>query len=139
MRAVFADSSYWIALLNPRDGLHRKAKFLAESLGRTWIVTSEMVFTELLNDYSRRGGALRTVAVRLIQLLRQNPNVSIIPQSSLQFQDALSFYADRGDKTWGLTDCSSFRIMNREGLTQALTYDHDFEQAGFRALLRDPN
>jgi uncharacterized protein len=137
MRAVFADASYWIALLNPRDALHNRAKLLAESLGRTWIVTSEMVFIELLNDHSRRGGALRSAAVRLIQRLRQNPNVSIVPQSSLQFQDALLLYAERGDKAWGLTDCSSFRIMHREGLTQALTYDHDFEQAGFRALLRD--
>jgi uncharacterized protein len=98
-----------------------------------------MVFAELLNDYSRRGEALRLAAVRLVQRLRQNPGVSIIPQSSLQFQDALSLYAERGDKTWGLTDCSSFRIMNREGLTQVLTYDHDFEQAGFQALLRDSN
>ena len=138
MRAVFADASYWIALLNPRDALHRKAKSLAESLGRTWIVTSEMVFTELLNDYSSRGAALRLAAVRLIQRLRQNPNVSVVPQSSLQFQESLALYTERLDKTWGLTDCASIQIMVREGLTQALTHDRHFQQAGFRALLRDP-
>ena len=139
MRAVFADSSYWIALLNPRDSLHGRAKFYAESLGHTWIVTSEMVFTELLNDCSRRGRVLRLAAVRLIQRLRQNPNVSVVPQSSLQFQESLVLYAERMDKEWGLTDCSSFRVMKREGLTLALTYDRHFKQAGFQALLRDPN
>lgn len=139
MRLFFADSSYWIALLNPRDALHGKAVSVSESLGGDRIVTSEMVFTELLNDYSKRGEVLRRAAVRLIERLRRNPNVTITPQSSLQFQDALSLYAERGDKTWGQTDCSSFRIMDRDGITQALTHDRDFQQAGFQALLRDPS
>jgi predicted nucleic acid-binding protein len=138
MRLFFADSSYWIALLNPRDALHGKAASLSESLGGDRVVTSEMVFTELLNDYSKRGEILRRAAVRLIERLRRNPNVTIVPQSSLQFQDALSLYAERSDKTWGHTDCSSFRIMDRDGITQALTHDRDFQQAGFQALLREP-
>lgn len=104
----------------------------------TGFITSEMVFTEVLNDYSKRGEVLRRAAVRLIERLRRNPNVTIVPQSSLQFQNALSLYAERGDKTWGHTDCSSFRIMDRDGITQALTHDRDFQQAGFQALLRDP-
>jgi predicted nucleic acid-binding protein len=138
MRLVFADSSYWIALLNPRDALHKRAIFLSESLGGDRVVTSEMVLTELLNDYSKRGEFLRRAAVRLIERLRRNPNVTIVLQTSLQFHDALSLYAERGDKTWGHTDCSSFRIMDRDSITQALTHDRDFQQAGFQALLREP-
>jgi hypothetical protein len=54
----------------------------------------------------------------------------------LQFRDALSLYAERSDKDWGLTDCSSFQIMVRKRLTAAISYDRHFEQAGFQALLR---
>lgn len=48
----------------------------------------------------------------------------------------LGLYAARPDKAWSLTDCISFVVMTDRGLTEALTGDHHFEQAGFRALLR---
>jgi uncharacterized protein len=41
----------------------------------------------------------------------------------------------RRDKEWSLTDCISFVVMKERGLTEALTADHHFEQAGFKALL----
>lgn len=41
----------------------------------------------------------------------------------------------RADKRWSLTDCISFVVMERHGLTEAVTADRHFEQAGFRALL----
>lgn len=135
-REVFVDTSYWIALLNPRDRLHERANRLSRSLGSIRMVTSEMVFAELLNDCSGRGETLRRGAVRLIERLRRNPNLQIVSQSSLQFQEALSLYASRSDKDWSFTDCASFRIMGRDGLTRALTHDHHFEQAGFQALLK---
>jgi len=49
----------------------------------------------------------------------------------------LELYARRPDKSWSLTDCISFVVMTDRGLTEALTGDHHFEQAGFRALLRE--
>jgi predicted nucleic acid-binding protein len=55
MTAVFADTSYWIALLNPQDSLHPKATKLSTFLRRTRILTSEMVLVEFLNDFSGRG------------------------------------------------------------------------------------
>ena len=53
------------------------------------------------------------------------------------FERAFAFYTARLDKDWGLTDCASFVIMRDRGIVEALTHDHDFVQAGFRALLRD--
>jgi predicted nucleic acid-binding protein len=44
----------------------------------------------------------------------------------------------RPDKWWSLTDCISFIVMQQEGLTEALTTDHHFEQAGFKILLKKP-
>jgi uncharacterized protein len=60
----------------------------------------------------------------------------LISKDSLQFRGALSLYEQRDDKRWSLTDCASFQIMRRDRMTQALTYDHHFEQTGFQALLR---
>ena len=45
-------------------------------------------------------------------------------------------YRDREDKQWSLTDCISFVVMADGGLADALTGDHHFEQAGFKALLK---
>jgi predicted nucleic acid-binding protein len=42
---------------------------------------------------------------------------------------------NRPDKEWSFTDCASFGVMNEEGIEQALTGDHHFEQAGFRTVL----
>ena len=47
-------------------------------------------------------------------------------------------YSNRSDKDWSLTDCISSAVMDEEGLTEALTADHHFEQAGFVALLLKP-
>lgn len=137
MRRVFADTSYWIALLNPRDSLHHRALSLSSSLGPVRLVTSEMVLTEFLNDLAPRGGLLRSAAVELVERLQTDPNVQVIVQSSDRFQEALGLYAARGDKGWSHTDCSSFWIMRENGVQESLTYDRHFEQAGFRALLRE--
>jgi predicted nucleic acid-binding protein len=137
VRVVFADTGYWIAVSNPRDSLHAQARELSRALRPVHIVTSEMVLTEYLNDFSRRGEFLRRASTTLTEQLRNNPNATIVPQTTAQFWAAVSFYAARGDKTWSLTDCASLRLMQQYGLREALTHDRNFEQAGFKALLRD--
>ena len=136
MHAVFADTSFWIAMLNPKDGLHAKVESVAASSGSTPLVTSQMVFAELLNDFAHRGATLRDAAKRLVETLSRNPSTTVVPQSVTQFHAALSLYSERNDKTWAFTDCASFLIMHTLGISDALTYDKHFEQMGFRALLR---
>lgn len=135
MRRVFADAGYWIALLNPKDGLHAKAIEVSETLGRSRIVTSEMVLTEVLNAFAAKGESLRDAACALVDRIRGNPNAEIIPMTSNAFREAIERYRTRDDKTWGLTDCTSFLIMEQKGIADALSADHDFQQAGFNALL----
>ena len=137
MRVVFADTGYWVALLNPKDDLHDKALRLSKDLHPVHIVTSEMVLTELLNDFGTRGKYLRNLAVNLIKGLYQNPNSTIIPQTSKQFQTALTLYDQRPDKEWSQTDCVSFQIMEEQVIQEALAYDKHFVQAGYMALMRN--
>lgn len=135
MRRVFADTGYWIALLNPKDGLHAKALAVSATLGRSRIVTSEMILVEVLNAFAGKGESPRRAACALVDQIRSNPNAEIVPMTSNAFREALHRYRGRADKTWGLTDCTSFLIMEEKGITEAFSADRDFQQAGFKALL----
>jgi uncharacterized protein len=136
MKTVFADTGYWIALLDPQDTLHPKAIDLSVTLAQGKICTSEMVLTEVLNHFSKRGGFLRAAAVALIESLQANPSIIIILQTDDIFQQGLTLYKHRPDQLWSHTDCSSFWIMQQKNILEALAYDKHFEQAGFIALLR---
>ncbi len=136
MRTVFADTGYWVAILNRDDGLHQTAVSVTTALSSFRIITSEMVFTEGLNSFSKQGSFLRQNAVALIQQSIRKPNVEIIAQTSDLFHEALILYEHRLDQSWSLTDCASFCIMQQKNILEALTHDRHFEQAGFIALLR---
>jgi predicted nucleic acid-binding protein len=60
----------------------------------------------------------------------------IVETSGKLFRTGVAFYSRRPDKDWSLTDCISFVVMRDRGITEALTGDHHFEQAGFKALLK---
>ena len=136
MERVFADTGYWIALLNPRDDLHKRASAISQDYSADQIVTSEMVLTKFLNSFSDYGPRLRQAAAKAVASLRETSQIFIIPQTSRLFERALKRYHDMADKSWSLTDCASFLIMEEERLTVALTHDRHFVQAGFQPLLR---
>lgn len=95
-----------------------------------------MVLVEVLNQFSR-GGVLRETASKMVAAIVRNPNVTVEPKTRDLFRRALEQFANRLDKDWSVTDCASFLIMEDRGLQEALAHDHHFEQAGFKALLRD--
>ena len=141
MSLVFADTGYWIGLWNPRDRLHQRARNAADALPPdTLLVTTQLVLVETLDSFSRLGEMRRQYAVQRVRYLERDPRVEIIPHTDAQFRAAVERYAARSDQRWSLTDCSSFLVMEERGILDALAYDHDFEQAGFAALLRpDPS
>jgi uncharacterized protein len=126
MKYVFADTGYWIALLNPRDELHQRATEVSMTLASARIVTSEWVLTELLNSFAERGTQFRTMVSRTVLALGDNPGVIVVPQPGASFAEAFQLYRDRPDKGWSPTDCSSFLIMRQYGIDAALTSDRHF-------------
>lgn len=68
--------------------------------------------------------------------LRADDKVKITALDMALYQEGITLYQQRPDKKWSLTDCISFIVMRREGITEALTGDHHFEQAGFTAVLK---
>ena len=97
MRKIFADTGYWIALLNPDDALHQKARNLTISLKNVPIVTSEMVFTELLNAFSGSGSFYRRKAVNFINYSFNSPEIEVVSQTNELFKNALELYNSRPD------------------------------------------
>ncbi len=53
MTSVFADTAYWIALINPRDQLNAKAQAASPRFSNVRVFTSELVLTELLNHFAK--------------------------------------------------------------------------------------
>ena len=134
MKPVFADTFYFLAVLNRRDPAHARAlEFYAEAERR--FVTTEWVLTEVAD--ATANPALRSGFKKLFRVLENDGQVQIIPASHDLFQRGLELYFDRLDKEWSLTDCLSFTTMRDQNLVEALTGDRHFEQAGFTALLRE--
>ena len=104
---------------------------------RQQLITTEYVLVELADGLA--GLQFREQAAAVIVALQSDPDVEIVPASSVLLSRALAMYVRRADKQWGLTDCASFVVMEECGLISALTTDDHFRQAGFRALLlEDP-
>ena len=136
---VFADTVYWIALLNPHDQ-HHAAAVAVPKLYRSDLVTSDLVAVEVLNHCSGRGQRLRQIAHAFVMSLKTSPDVSVVSKmrdGSDLISPAIDFYGARLDKSWSVVDCSSILIMQELRLTYVLTNDYHFQQAGFTALLCD--
>jgi predicted nucleic acid-binding protein len=133
MIARFADTFYFLALLNERDAAHEQAVKQADRLGSR-LVTTDWVLVEVADALA--APAERPAFLALWEQIRDHPAIEIVPAERSLLLLGLDLYTRRPDKSWSLTDCISFVVMAERGLTEALTGDHHFEQAGFRALLR---
>jgi uncharacterized protein len=135
VKAIFVDTSYWIALIHETDDLHNRAVAIDKKLTNVQLITSDMVLTELLNEFSKLGRHLRKLAADWVHGLRSRDDVKIVPQTSAQFTEALHIYETFIDKEWSLTDCASYLIMKERKITEALSHDHHFKQMGVNVLL----
>jgi hypothetical protein len=129
MSDIFGDSFYFLALLNPRDAAHDRAVAASRALtGR--LVTTEYILIEVADALSSPRDRPRFLA--LFDALTADPGTTIVPAHGDLLRRGLDLFRARADKDWPLTDCLSFVVMGELGLTEALTGDRHFMQAGFR-------
>lgn len=133
MRRAFADTFYFLALLDSREERHPQAAEASRD-PELRLVTTEWVLAEFGDAYCQPQD--RADFVSLYRSLVNHPRVTIIPADTRLFQRGVDLFEQRKDKDWSLTDCLSFVVMHDEALTQALTGDKHFEQAGFTALFK---
>ena len=132
MRIVFADTFFFLAILNRADPTHERAVALSRQI-RSVRVTTDWVVTELADGLA--GIEQRERFMDLYRHIELSPAIRVVPASRALLEEGIFLYGARPDKDWSLTDCISFVVMRDEGIIHALTGDHHFEQAGFKALL----
>lgn len=137
MYIYFADTAFWIGLSSRRDQHHQRAVAWHQLVirTRTAILTTDAVLLEWLNAMS--DVSTRRIAAQSYLRIRADMRIEVVPLHAELMGSAIDLYLGRPDKNWSITDCLSFLVMERRGLTEALTTDHDFEQAGLKALMLD--
>ena len=135
MTEIFLDTSFAIALSSVPDRHHSQAMAIAAELTRqkTKLVTTQAILLELGNALSK--ARYRKAAIQLLTSLETDPNVTIVPITTQLYSRAFELFKTRLDKEWGLVDCISFTVMSDRNISDALTADEHFSQAGFRRLL----
>ena len=133
MNLLFADTSFFVAYLNPRDVNHAVAtEYMTTSDDQ--IVTTQWVLAELGNFLAE--GPNRRLFGPLVRALSSEGRFEIVAADDESFARGFELFVRRPDKEWSFTDCVSFEVMKDRDLTDALTADHHFEQAGFTLLLK---
>ncbi|HZZ29467.1 MAG TPA: PIN domain-containing protein [Pirellulales bacterium] len=132
MKKSFADTFFFLAMLNIRDATHRQAVALSETYDGV-IVTTHWVLVEVADAFCKP--ADRNRFVDLLELIEADKRMRVISASKSLFERGTELFAQRKDKSWSLTDCISFVVMDQHHIREALTADHHFSQAGFTLLL----
>jgi len=129
---IFVDTLFVVALINPRDQHHSKAAELATKYENHPLLVTDAVLLEIGNGLARN---YKQEAIEVIEDFLTSEEVQIVRLTPELFERAFDLYKKYKDKDWGLIDCISFIAMADAGITEALTFDQDFEQAGFKALM----
>jgi hypothetical protein len=132
---LFLDAGYALARFNPRDQFHSVAVKLGPIVDESrelW--TTDAVLLEICAGFS--APVERETAIILWdQFQSGDPRYRVAHAGPENLDRAMTLFRSRMDKAWSLTDCLSFVVMEQEALTDALTADQHFVQAGFRALM----
>jgi uncharacterized protein len=134
-REVFADTSGLYALVDKKDAHHSSARAVIERLLRAGqrLVATDYVLAETVNLANARSGT--RVAIRVLDLIEQSAGIRIEWIGTSRFDLTKTFFRKHADHDYSFTDCTSFVVMRELRLSQALTTDRHFPEAGFEALL----
>lgn len=134
-RDAFLDTSILYALIDRNDSRHSAARDAVARVlrERRRLLTTDYIVTEAVNLANARAG--HHVAVRILDLIEQSSGIRMEWVGSLRFEAAKAFYRRHADHRYSFTDCTSFVVMRELKLTDALSSDRHFGEAGFRMLL----
>jgi predicted nucleic acid-binding protein len=129
---IFVDSSYWIAHELSRDRRHSDALALEPQHGRRRLVTSTAVVAETWTFLRRRAGHAPTM--RWLDRVLAAPGIHIERIDQHLEVEAWAWLRVHDERPYSFVDATSFALMRKLRLTQALAFDGDFAAAGFDEL-----
>ncbi len=125
----FVDTSFWFGL---QDRRHPQAAQLAVSHRRERLLTSNHVVGETWTIIRRRLG--HPAAVGFVNRLRAIPNLEVVHADEALEADAWIWLRRHDERQYSFVDATSFALMRRRRLREALAFDGDFAAAGFVEL-----
>jgi predicted nucleic acid-binding protein len=129
---VFLDTGAIYALADRNDADHREVRALYANPERSF-VTHELILVETFSLVTKR--LHKHAALQIVGSLRRSARVQIVPIISGLLEAAWECCERFADKEWDWIDCTSFELMERRGLREALSLDRHFAQAGFVLLV----
>jgi predicted nucleic acid-binding protein len=129
---IFVDSSFWIAELLPRNGRHAEAMEAARRYADRRLVTSTLVLGETWTFLRRRAGHSR--ATTWLDGVRGRDVVSAARITEELENEAWAWLRLHDERPYSFVDATSFALMRKLRITDALAFDGDFAAAGFTEL-----
>jgi len=125
---IFVDSSFWIAQQLERDQHHANAKVLEEARSQDVLVTSNAVVAETWTYLRRKAGHSRAIA--WLDRIEAAPLAVENVDTSLE-SEAWAWLRVRDERPYSFVDATSFALMRKLRIGEALAFDGDFAAAGF--------
>jgi predicted nucleic acid-binding protein len=134
VRAVFVDTSAFVALRNESEAEHAQARaalvrLISEGVG---LFTSNYVFAETYTALMVRVG--REEAIEWGRRFRASGAVELVRLDQEIEDEAWGILELHRDKSWSYVDATSFALIEREGGGEAFALDAHFAQRGLRVL-----
>ena len=138
MNRIYVDTSGWGNLVDTLQEFHAETKtiYLSAKQNGSRLVTTNYVITELVALLSNPLRIPRNRSIKFIESIKSSSLVDIVHIDEDLDAKSWELLKNRADKNWSLVDCSSFIVMQKNKIVEALTTDHHFEQAGFVRLLK---
>lgn len=130
----FLDTSYILALEIRNEDAHKKVlqNWSALASSKPFLVTTTYIFDEVVTFFNSRNFHYKAVEVG--NRLLESPDIELIEIDRTFFNQGWQYFQKHKDKSYSLTDCLSFIVMEEREIVTALTLDHHFLQAGFQIL-----
>lgn len=132
--AYFLDTSYILALEIVNEDAHQKVlqSWLTLAKSKPYVFTTTYIFDETVTFFNSRN--LHSKAIEVGERLLKSPDIELIQIDNNLFRLGWQYFKKYKDKSYSLTDCLSFVVMEQQEIATALTLDRHFIQAGFQVL-----
>ncbi len=139
MIKIFVDTAGWACFIDKSQTQHKETAKIFEEIKKEngKFITTSYILAELVALLGSHFHISRSIIINFIENIKKSFYVEIIYIDKNIDDDAWKLLKKYQDKNWSLTDCTSFIVMQQQNITDSLTTDHHFKQAGFITLLEN--